>query len=260
MSVSLRSSFLRDAREALAALPASPLVTDADLAPLPPLVATYLRRARVVGRPRVRSFHATFHAQMRSGPQAPWMTATADQYERFDPTARLFFMKARRGLVPFVVYHRYVGSEATMRVRLAGLVPIVTLGGDEATRSETVTLLNDICVLAPAALIDTPVAWTAVDDRHVRATYANAGHCVSAVLTFDAAGDLVDFLSDDRSMAEGNTLRRLPWTTPLRDYRDFGGARLAAHGDAQWTDGGTTWAYGRFELQRITYNVFAPER
>ena len=40
----------------------------------------------------------------------------------------------------------------------------------------------------------------------------------------------------------------------MRDYRDFGGARLAARGEARWTDGSRTWAYGRFVLERIAYN------
>lgn len=254
-SGSLRSTYRRDARAILARAEPAPVVTEADLAPLPAPLQTYLRRAGVVGRPRVRSFHAVLSAEMRGGPDEPWMRARADQVERVQPAARLFFMRATRRGVPFHVLHRYVGDRATMEVRVAGLVPVQRLAGPEMTRSETVTLLNDLCVLAPAALVDAPVAWEVLDARSVRGTFANAGHRVSAVLTFDAAGDLVDFRSDDRSRAEGATMRRLPWTTPLGDYRDFGGVRLARVGEARWTDEGRTWAYGRFVLERIAYNV-----
>jgi hypothetical protein len=122
------------------------------------------------------------------------------------------------------------------------------------TRSETVTMLNDMCVLAPAMLVDAPVTWKAAGDHQVEATYSNAGHTVSAVLTFDAGGDLVGFVSGDRYQSDGKLEKRLPWSTPLADYRDFGPARLAARGEARWREPAGEWAYGEFALRRITYN------
>ncbi|WP_148306610.1 DUF6544 family protein [Gemmatirosa kalamazoonensis] len=253
---SLRSTYRRDVRAALASGPrAAPVVTERDLAPLPPLVQRYLRRAGVVGRPRVRSVHAEFAMDIRGGPDEPWMHARADQVELFAPNARLFFMRASRRGVPVDVLHRYVGDRATMEARVAGIVPVTQLGGRAMTRSETVTLLNDLCVFAPAALVDAPVTWTPVEDDRVRATFTNAGETVSAVLAFDASGDLVDFRSDDRLRADGVTMRTATWTTPLRDYREFGGARLASRGEARWTEGGRTWTYGRLVLERVAYNV-----
>ena len=231
------------------------MVTETSLAPLPKAVQTYLRRAGALNHPRVRNFHAEFTAEMRGGPDESWMQATADQYEFFDPMARLFFMRASRSGVPFKVFHRYVGDAATMDVRVAGIVPVASLSGAEMTKSETVTLFNDMCVLAPATLIDAPVTWAVRDEHTVRGTFTNAGYTVSADLIFGDDGDLIDFRSDDRSMSEGKTMRRLPWTTPLSDYRSFGDVRLAAVGEARWTDGGRTWTYGRFVLKSIKYNV-----
>jgi hypothetical protein len=88
---SFRSLFAHD-RDLLLArgARAAPLVTDADLRPLPPLMQTYLRRVGAVGRPRVRNMRVVFDAQMRGSAAEPWMQATATQYEFFDPPARLF--------------------------------------------------------------------------------------------------------------------------------------------------------------------------
>jgi hypothetical protein len=258
-SRSLRSAFRREVEAALQHPYEMPLVTESDLAPLPSLVQSYLRRVGVVGKPRVRNFQAVFSAEMRGAPDAQWMHARAEQYEFFGPAARFFFMRATRSGVPFIVFHRYVGDQATMRVRVMGLVPVADQSGSEMTQSETVTLFNDLCILAPATLVDAPVKWDVVDEHNVRGTFTNAGYTVSAVLTFDSAGDLADFRSEDRSMSEGGGMRRLPWTTPVSDYRDFAGVRLAALGEARWTDGARTWAYGRFVLERINYNVSADE-
>jgi len=260
---SLRSRYRADVRDATAraaAAPAAPAVTEADLAPLPPPVQTYLRRAGVLGKPRVRALHAQFHARFRMKPDAPWMSASVDQYDFFESSGatRLFFMKASRAGVPFVGFHRYVGGAATMEVRLAGLIPVVDARGPEMTQGETVTLFNDICFLAPAALLDAPVTWKALGDRQVRATYTNAGKTIAADLTFDAAGDLVGFVSSDRYQSDGKTNRLLPWSTPIGDYRDFGAARLAGYGEARWREPSGEWTYGQFWTDQVTYDVRLP--
>ena len=233
-----------------------PLVTEAELASLPPLVQTYLRRVGVVGKPHVRSFHAVFAAQFRRAADAPWMAASVDQHNFFvgPAPARLFFMRASQWGIPFAGLHRYVGDAATMQVRIAGLFEVVNASGPEMTQGETVTMLNDMCVLAPATLIDAPITWQPAGDRQVRATLTNAGKTVSAVLTFDEAGDLVGFVSEDRYQSDGKTHKRLPWSTPLRNYRDFGIARLASEGDAYWREPPGEWAYARFVVKQLTYN------
>ena len=74
---------------------------------------------------------------------------------------------------------------------------------------------------------------------------------------FGADGLLANFLSDDRSRAstDGRSFTRLRFSTPVRDYRDFGAVRLAAHGEARWLLPQGEFTYGEFDLQSVTYNV-----
>ncbi len=253
---SFRSRFASD-RAALMARRArpAPLVTDADIAPLPPLMQTYLRRVGAVGRPRVRNMRIAFDAQMRSSATSPWMQSTVSQYEFFDPPARLFYMNASRAGVPFDAYHRYVDSAATFQVRIASLIPMVDQKGPEMTKAETVTLMNDIVVMAPAAVLDLPFTWQPVGDRVLRATFSNAGYTVSAELTFDAAGDLVGFVSTDRADVSGKVPRTLPWSTPISGYAEVNGIRVGTRGDANWIEPSGEWTYGKFTIRDIQYNV-----
>jgi len=256
-SSGLRSSYEREVRalaDARAVTPGPP-VTDADLAPLPAPVQRYLRRVGVVGKPRVRSFRARFDAKMRSGRDARWMDASVEQHNFYAPPARLFFMRASRMGVPFDVFHRYVGDAAGMRVRAAGLITVVDASGPEMTQSETVTLLNDMCFLAPGALLDAPITWRAAGDRQVEATYANAGKTVRAVLSFDEQGDLRGFVSNDRYQIDAKTKQLLPWSTPVTAYRDVGGYHLPAEAEARWREPAGEWTYARFVLREIAYNV-----
>ncbi|MCU0268513.1 MAG: hypothetical protein MUF83_07675 [Acidimicrobiales bacterium] len=265
---SFRARFRRLARQATTAASCTASgrgpVTDEDLARLPTPVAAYLRAVGAVGRPRVIGFRADISGRIRSGPDQPWMRWVGEQVNTFGPApGRLFHMDAAMKGIPADVLHAYVGPGASMQVRLASLIPMVHATGPEMDRAETVTLLNDLCVLAPAALVDAPVEWTPIDDHHARATYTNAGHTVSAVLTFDDTDELVDFVSDDRLRAspDGRTFTRQRWSTPITGYRDVGGRRLGAVGHARWhPDDGPAFDYLEFHTDGITYLEAPDER
>ena len=68
---------------------------------------------------------------------------------------------------------------------------------------------------------------------------------------------LRDFVSDDRSRAspDGKTFTRLPFSTPVGDYRRFGPFRLAARGEARFRPPEGEFTYGEFDLVDIAYNV-----
>ncbi len=250
---SFRSRFAHDRDLLLARATApAPLVTETDLAVLPPLMQRYLRRVGAVGRPHVRNVRVRFEAQMRGSATAAWMPSTATQYEFFSPPARLFYMNATRSGVPLDVLHRYVDGAAMFQVRMASLFPMVNEGGPALTRAETVTLMNDVVVLAPAAVLDLPFTWQRATDRTLEATFANAGHTVSASLTFDADGDLVGFISNDRKQVAG---RNIPWSTPISDYRVVDGIRIGTHGETNWVDPAGEWTYGKFDIRSVAYNI-----
>lgn len=257
----LRARYEADVSAALgkedAGVTAPATVTAEELAGLPQPVQRWLTRVGVVGRPRVLDARIRFDGLIRSGPDAGWMKGPAEQHNFYHPVARYFFMRASRMGVPAYVYHRYAEGAATMQARLAGLVPLVEAGGEEMTRAETVTVLNDLLMFAPGAVPGMPLAWEELADGEVRVTLEHAGHRVSADLTFDEAGDLVGFVSRDRSRSEGGTLRVVPWSTPVLALGEVDGLRLPVEAEAQWRDPDGEWAYARFTLREVTYNLGA---
>jgi hypothetical protein len=42
-------------------------------------------------------------------------------------------------------------------------------------QGETVTMFNDMCLLAPAALLDVAVVWEEIGSQRVRGAFTNAG-------------------------------------------------------------------------------------
>jgi hypothetical protein len=158
--------------------------------------------------------------------------------------------------VPFTAFHRYVGPEATFRVRLASLLTMVDAKRAEMNKSETVTLFNDMVVLAPSTLIDPNIVWEELDPLTVRATWTNEGNTISAILSFDESGALTNFVSDDRyRTVDGKTFENIRWSTSVSDWRMFDGRKLPVKGEAVWQLSDGEFQYGQFEILNVEYNV-----
>lgn len=228
---------------------AADTLTEEDIAHLPKPVREYIALTGSIGRPIVTEITMRFDAEMYDAPNAAGMPGPVLQYERFDTPERLFLMTSRMKGLPVAVLHDFGRDGATMRVRLAGLFNVVDIGGPELTRTETVTILNDLAFFAPSRLVDPRLDWTEIDERRAGVTYTVGDNAVSAELIFNAAGELVDFVSEDRGMLEKDgTLRILRWSTPLGNYRDFGGWRLASEGEAIWHLPQGPFRYGYLRL------------
>lgn len=232
-----------------------PLLTEDAIAGLPAPMQRYIRLTGALGKPRPASLTVTYDAQMFQKPGATAMTGSAVQYDRFDPPKRLFYLPTHMFGLPVKVLHDYDGVSATMRVRLASLFNVVDGSGVELSRSETVTLLNDLCLFAPGWLTDPRLTWEPLDDQSAAVTFRNGPHVVSAKLFFNAAGELVNFTSTDRGALQPDGITKLmPWSTPGRAYKTFGDQRVLTYGEAIWTDPKGDFAYGKFTVTDFKTN------
>ena len=245
------------AAEGLARYAEPPLLTDADLNHLPSPVQKYIRLTGAVGKPRIVNFRAVFTGDFRTGPKNPWMNFRSEQYNFIDQPARLFLMKARLYGVPLEGLHVFRGDSATMQIKVAHLFQIVDAKGPEMNQGETVTLFNDMCVMAPAALIDQQrIQWEEDGDLAARARFTHLGITIRARLSFNPGGEMIDFVSDDRLFSnDGKVFKSYPWSTPGGKYRDFGGRRVLSYGEVIWHLPEGPFTYGKFNLAEIGYNV-----
>ncbi|MCB9266949.1 MAG: hypothetical protein H6558_18115 [Lewinellaceae bacterium] len=251
---SFEQSYRQDVKEGLERTNAleGELLTEAGLQPLPAAVQRYLRYAGAVGKPKVKNMRVTFKGQMR-GKGQDWFDFTAEQYNFYDDPTRLFFMKASVKGLPANGYHAYKDKQAGMTVKALSLFPVVELHGEEMFQSETVTIFNDMCLMAPATLISDRIKWEPLDEMSARAVFTNQGISISATLYFNEQGQLIDFVSDDRyDVAE---MKQYRFSTPVSDYRNFGGYNIMSFGEAVWHYPDGEFVYGKFDLQRVEYNV-----
>ncbi len=122
-------------------------------------------------------------------------------------------------------------------------------------KAETVTLFNDMCLLAPATLIDKRIQWQPVNDTSVTATFTNHDITITANLFFNQQGQLVNFISNDRTSV--NEMKEFPFSTPVSSYKNINGYNIMSLGEAVWHYPDGAFTYGKFNLTSIEYNVAA---
>jgi hypothetical protein len=232
------------------------ILTEKDIRHLPLPVRKYIEYSGAVGKSKPQNVQITFDAKMVSKPGAAPIKATSEQYNFFGDFTRLFLMKASKLLVPFNALHIYKNQEATFKVRVASLFDIVDVSGDELTTAETVTLLNDMCIFVPGNLSDKRLSWKEIDSLSCAVTIENGKYKVSAILYFNEKGELINFVSDDRSaLQDDGTLKKARWSTPVGDYKEIDGRRIPTYGETIWNYPEGDFTYGTFTLKSINYNV-----
>jgi hypothetical protein len=141
-------------------------------------------------------------------------------------------------------------------VRIANLFNVVDVKGEDLTTAETVTLLNDMCLFAPGNLYDKRLRWKEIDSLSSEVTIENGQYKVSAILSFNEKGELINFVSDDRSaLQDDGTLKKARWSTPVSEYKEIDGRRIPAYGETIWNYPEGDFTYGTFKLSSIKYNV-----
>ena len=228
------------------------LIPEKDIEHLPIPVQKYLKYVGVLGKPKIKTVKAIFKGEMREKGK-DWFAFTSEQYNFFENPTRLFFMKANFKGLPTQGYHRYKDGQASMLIKLLFLFTVVDTKAPEMFKTETVTFFNDMCLFAPAALIDEKIEWQTIDDLSVKATYSNKKATISAILYFNENNQLINFVSEDRM--EVNSNQRVPFSTPIKEYGTINGYNLPVTADAVWRFSDGDFVYGKFYLQDIQYNV-----
>jgi len=224
------------------------LLTEADLLSLPEPVQRYIRYSGALNQPKIKNFRIVFEGQMREKGKA-FFPFTCEQYNFIEEPTRLFFMKAKMKGVTVPGYHKYTNGFAVMDIRLFGLFSVVKVTGKDMNQAETVTLFNDMCLMAPATLIDKRIKWQAIDGNSAKASFTNHNITITAILYFNNLGQLIDFVSNDRDV------NHFPFSTPVRNYQITDGINIMSYGEATWHYPDGKFVYGKFNLKEIEYNV-----
>lgn len=255
---SVQNSYIAKVKNEFQSQPLEPeeILKESELSHLPPAVKKYILYTGAVSKNKIQNVRIEFDELMYRKPNGPALPSSSDQYNFYKKPARLFFMKASLFGIPFRVLHAYSEEKATMLVRVASLFNAVDLKGEDLSSTETVTILNDMCFFAPSALIDKRLTWKEIDPKTVQVTFQNGVYQAVATLYFNDKFEIINFIAEDRkALQDDGTLKKVRWSTPLKDYKDINGIMVPTYGEAIYHYPEGDFKYGIFMLKNIHYNV-----
>jgi hypothetical protein len=251
-----RSIYKTEVQKRLKPISDTQILTLKDIQSLPEPVQKYLIYVGAVGKPKVHTVRVVFNGSMKRNVKSKWMPILSQQYNFFEEPSRFFYIRAKMFGIPFDGLHVYAGNNATMQIKVASMFQVVDAKGEKMSHGETVTMLNDMCFMAPSTLISKNIQWETFDSLTVKANFTNDKITISAFLKFNQQGELVDFISEDRYYCEdGKTYLSYKWSTPIKNYIDIKGRKVPSYGEAVWHipyEG--EFCYAKFDLKEIDYN------
>ncbi|WP_113701544.1 DUF6544 family protein, partial [Nonomuraea lactucae] len=201
----------------------------------------WVLRAIAPGAPLLRAVVLETHGTIRLG---VWRPFRATQVVR--PMAGYVWTAAARlGLLTVRGFDRYRGGVGEMRWRLLGVLPVMSGGGPDVSRSAAGRLACEF-VLAPAAALDPRVHWKPLDDRQAVARVPVGDEEHEVTLTIAPDGRL-----------EAVTMRRWgdpgkgpygphPFGVECGREVTFDGFTIPAELRGGWWPGDARWAEGEF--------------
>jgi hypothetical protein len=236
-------------------------VTDADIADLPAPAQGSRRFLGVVGKPRDWSFRCELTGEFRQRPGQNWMACHSWQYNTSPTITRVFSMRidfAR--VVPMFGSDTYLSGRGRMVGKVLGLFTVADGAGHEFDVGELVTYVNDAFMLAPSMLLTRAVQWGPVDEHSFDVTVSDADLTVTAGISVDEQGRLVDFSTTDRYATLPSGLVQARWTTPVADWTTYRGRQFPTYAEAVWhlPEGEFPYIRGRFIPE--TFEVDTPAR
>jgi hypothetical protein len=128
--------------------------------------------------------------------------------------------------------------------------------GEKMQINDTCTLFNDMCLFAPSSLIDEWIQWESIDNNTVKAVFQNDYGTVTALLLFNEAGQLINFITDDKSDVKSDgTAGKMRWSTPVKKYSEINGMNLASEVEAVWDSPEGPHCYFKItRIRSIKYN------
>lgn len=231
------------------------LLTEQDISHLPDIVKKYIRFTGSIGKPKVVNFRTECSGGIRSNPNEEYMALRSVQYNFLDDDySRLFYITAKKTGIPAIGLHIYQNAQAIFKVKILGLFQVVDASGAKMNQGESVTVLNDLCVMAPGSLIDSRITWETIDSTTVKAVFTNKEITVSAQLYFNDEGKLINFISNDRYETDGKAYHNYPWETPILEYKEFQGYHLPSKAKVIYKRKDGDFCYGEFSVVSVEHN------
>ena len=153
--------------------------------------------------------------------------------------------------LPVVGFDRYTRGSGQMRWRLRNLLPVMRADGPDITRSAAERHAGELLLYVPAAAVDGPIAWRAVDEDHATARVQLESAAIDVTITVASNCALSELVLSRWGNPDGTSFIEHIFGAAFKDEVTFGGVTLPREVTAGWHYGTPHWPEGQF----IRYSI-----
>lgn len=156
------------------------------------------------------------------------------QYNFADEPNRIAYIDSSMYGIPFEGLDTFLDGSGSMKGVLAKMFTLFDQKGEVMDQSSLVTCLSEILFIPSAALQDY-VTWEAIDELHAKATISYFDITVAGIFSFNDAGEMLSFVTDDRIAVEANGLsEKIKWSVTCDGYTERNGIKKPTAFKAIW--------------------------
>jgi hypothetical protein len=229
--------------------------SNAALPVLPEIVRAYaLRAGGTVGGPVF--FYATHKAMLSTAKGQPPIAIDADQWTAMASSALVWRGRGAMLGLPVMVVDSFVGGTGLLEARVLGTIVVASGTGGAFDKGELQRYLSELPIYPDAILNNGALTWRQLDDTTVEVTGESREGPAAVRFSFDAEGDIVGIVADDRPMTVGDTIVPTIWRGTYSRYEQMGRYRIPVYGEVGWELPDGLFIYWRGEV--TSYDALAP--
>jgi hypothetical protein len=206
----------------------------------------YLEHAIAPGTPLVVAVRIRMHGEIKI---RRWFPFRAEEVIRWD-RGLLWRAVVRMYGLPVRGFDRLVDGESRLQWRLLGLVPLVSAGGADVTRSGAGRLAAE-SVWLPSVLCRQGVAWTTAGPSQPRVRFTVMGEPAELLLTIGGSGQLQQISLPRWGNPDGGPFQHHLFGGIVEDERTFSGYTIPTRLRIGWHAGTERFESGG-EFFRVT--------
>ncbi|HVW87479.1 MAG TPA: DUF6544 family protein [Bryobacteraceae bacterium] len=222
---------------------------------LPACVQRYLSFAIGEGAPAIRTVRLEHGGSFRPKPEQRWLPIQGVEYFTAATPEFVWSATVRSGPLMWIdACDRLHQGRGNMLVKLESLFTIADARGPEIDQGASLRWLAE-AIWFPYAFAGETIRWEPVSEESATAYLIQKGAPVAATFAFDAEGRVETICGERCRDTGGGKAVLTTWVGRCGEYREFGRFRVPARVEVAWVMDGVEFAYARFDVTAIEYNV-----
>jgi len=192
---------------------------------LPTPVKRWLNYSGINGREQIATVCLKQKGLMKLKPdQKKWIKSSAKQYFTITQPSFIWRVKTSMMGIPIVGRDVFKDGVGAMKIRLAGLIPVVNVANTTKLNESTIQRYLGEMIWFPSAALRDYIKWESIDYYSAKATMTYAGTKGSAVFYFDDSGQLTKFVA--LRYRDANDEKPTKWVATVKAYSEINGFNI----------------------------------